>query len=387
VKIAASPRYNPRVASDVIVIGGGIVGLSAARALAAAGARVVVVERGTVGGEASGAAAGMVAPQAEAAFGSPLLPLALAARDRHLVLAAELEAETGIAVDLSPRGMLEVALTAEDEERLAERFRWQRAAGLPVETLGAADLREAEPNLSAAVRGALFLPGDRRVDNVRLTRALAASATARGARLLCGRPVQSLCVEGGRVTGVEAGGERLRGDCVVNAAGAWAGTLEGDPAPPPVVPVRGHLVAFDLVPAMLRHVVASPRGYLVPHALGRTLAGSTTEHAGFDKSVTARALHAVLAIALELVPALADAPVADAWAGLRPGTPDGLPVIGPGALPGLVHAGGLFRNGILLGPLVGEIAADLALGVAARFAIGAFAPARFGEGHRAALVS
>lgn len=348
---------------DVIVAGAGVVGLSAARALARAGARVVVVERRRVGCEASGAAAGMIAPQA----GEPhaeILPLALKARDRHLRLAAELEEETGIAVDLSRLGRLQLALDDEAAAALQQVVAAHRRLGLPVELLGAADVRDAEPNVHPDVRGAAYFAGDRRLDNVRLTRALAASAVARGATLLTGRPVTGLLVERDRVAGVRAGAEVLRAPVVVNATGAWAGLLAGDPQPPPVEPVRGQIVAFDMAPALLRHVVWSDHGYLVPRADGRLLAGSTLERAGYDKSVTAGGVRAILDMALRIVPALADVRIADAWAGLRPGSPDGLPIIGSGAVPGLVHAGGLYRDGILLGPLVGEIAAGLAQGCA-----------------------
>jgi glycine oxidase len=338
---------------------------------------VLVVERQRPGAEASSAAAGMLAPQAEADADSPLLRLALRARDRHLSLAAELEEETGIRVDLSSLGLIAVALGDAEEVELLRRRDWQAAQGLAVEVLGPEELREAEPNLTPAARRGLLLPGDRRVDNVRLTRALAASAVARGATLLCGRPVTGLIVEGGRVAGVRAGSETLRAPVVVNAMGAWAGMLEGDPQPPPVEPVRGQIVAFDMAPTLLRHVVYSHRGYLVPRADGRLLAGSTSERAGFDKSVTAGALRRVLDIALEIAPVLAEVPVAETWAGLRPGSPDGWPILGPGALPGLVHAAGLFRNGILLGPLVGEIAAALARGVPPGEDLAPFDPGRF----------
>jgi len=182
------------------------------------------------------------------------------------------------------------------------------------------------------------------------------------------------------VAGVAAAGEPIRAPVVVNAMGAWAGLLSGDPLPPPVEPVRGHIVAFDMAPALIRHVVCSPRGYLVPRADGRTLAGSTAERAGFDKTVTAAGLAAVLAIALEIAPVLADVRVADSWAGLRPGTPDGLPVIGPGEVPGLFHAAGLYRNGILLGPLVGEIVAGLVRGQAPPVDLAPFSVARFRTG-------
>ena len=187
----------------------------------------------------------------------------------------------------------------------------------------------------------------------------------------------ALVIEAGRVAGVRAGTETLRAPIVVNAAGAWAGLLAGDPEPPRVEPVRGQIATFVVAPPLLRHVVWSARGYLVPRADGRLLAGSTLEHAGFDKSVTAAGLRTVLDIALEIAPRLADVPVFETWAGLRPGTPDEAPILGAGALPGLFHAAGLYRNGILLGPLVGELVARLALGREPGVDLSAFAPARF----------
>jgi glycine oxidase len=319
----------------------------------------------------------MLIAQAEAAARSPLFDLSLRARGRHAALAPELEAETGIAVERSPRGALEVAFDDAEAAVLDGRVAWQRALGLAVERLAPSDVRDAEPNLSPRVRAGLYYRDDGSLDNVRLTRALAASAVARGAALLSGRPVTALAIEGGRVAGVECGRERIAARTVVNAAGAWAGLLPGDPAPPPVEPVRGHIAAFETAPPLVRHVVLSPGGYVVPRADGRLLAGSTAERAGFDKSVTAGALRRVLGIATGLVPALAEIPLAQAWAGLRPGTPDGLPIVGAGAVPGLVHAGGLFRNGILLGPLVGEAAARLAPGRDPGVDLAPFAPSRF----------
>jgi glycine oxidase len=362
--------------SDAIVVGAGIVGLQAARKLAEAGLAVLLVERRYVGAEASSAAAGILAAQTETEEDSPLLPLALAARAYHGGLAGELAEETGIDVDHSTRGLLTVAFTAERESELVAKAERQRARGLDVVVLGAGEVREAEPNINPAVRRALFFPGDHHVDNRRLTRALAASAVARGASLLCGRPA-ALLVEAGHVVGVRAGNETFRAPAVLNASGAWAGLLAGDPAPPPVEPVRGQMAAFDVSPPLLRRVVYSGHGYLVPRSDGRVLAGSTTERAAFDKSVTAGGLREVLRTALQIAPTLADVRVAETWAGLRPGTPDGLPIVGAGGVPGLFHAGGLYRNGILLGPLVGEIAADLLLGRAPSHDITPFDPGRF----------
>jgi glycine oxidase len=363
--------------ADVIVLGAGIVGLSAARALSADGARVLVLERGRIGDEASAAAAGMLLAQADTDATFPLLELALLARARHAALAAELQQETGISVHRSAHGTLEVAFSEAEEAALHARAAWQRDRGLDVEALGGAAIREAEPNLNPAVRAGLFFADDRSVDNVRLVNALAASAERRGAVLMSGRPASRLIVEGGAMAGVEAGAERFSARAVINATGAWAARLPGDPLPPPVDPVRGHIVAFDLPRGFIRSIVCTHRGYVVPRSDGRLLAGSTVERVGFDKTVTAEAMQAVLAIALEIAPRLAEAEVAASWAGLRPGTPDGLPIVGKGAVPGLFHATGLYRNGILLGPLVGEAVARLAQGRDPEIDLSAFAPDRF----------
>jgi glycine oxidase len=364
-------------AADVIIVGGGIVGLSAARALAGAGRKVVLLERRRVAAEASGAAAGMLAPQAEAGPGWPLLPLALQAREHHRALAAALESETGIPVELSQRGAIEVARTREEASHLEKKAAWQKAQGLSAEMLSARELHATEPNLSPQIAAGLVYRDDHWIDNHRLCRALAASALARGAGLICGRPVTQLLSTSSRVCGVRAGGEVFEAPVVVNAAGAWAGLLSGDPAPPPVEPVRGQMLALDVAVAPVRHVITSTAGYIVPRLDGRLLVGSTSERAGFDKSVTAGGLRALLSNAVELIPSLADVRVSETWAGLRPGTPDGLPVVGPGALDGLFHAAGLYRNGILLGPTIGEILADLVLGRPVAADLTPFALTRF----------
>jgi len=214
------------------------------------------------------------------------------------------------------------------------------------------------------------------VDNVRLARALTASATRRGGAILPGRPVSALIVESGRVAGVATPGGDVRAPVVIEAMGAWAALLPGDPSPPPMEPVRGQILVYPS-PGLLRHVLCTARGYIVPRADGRMIAGSTLERAGFDKSVTAEGRDTITRIVLEIAPALRGRQPFDSWAGLRPGTPDRLPVVGPGALAGLFHATGLYRSGILLGPLVGEAVARMAMGSDPGIDLAAFSPDRF----------
>lgn len=366
--------------ADVVVVGGGVVGCAVARRAARSGLRVVVVERGTPGMEASWAAAGMLSPLAEAAGPGPMLDLLLEARDGYPRYVDALREETGMDCGYSDAGTLYLALREEDESELAERFAWQSAAGLPVERLDAAAAREAEPAVSPAVRGALRFPGDHQVDNRALAAALWSSARAAGAEFRLGASAVRLLREGGRAAGVAcAGGQRVEAGAVVLAGGAWAGRLEGLPRPVPVEPVHGQLAAIESVPPLFRHVVDSPRCYLVPRSAGRVIVGATVEHTGERRAVTPWGLTRLLVAAMEAAPALEHAPLAETWSGLRPGTPDGLPILGPDPqLPGLVYATGHYRNGILLAPLTGERVGGLLAGEGWPASLDAFAIGRFG---------
>jgi glycine oxidase len=341
---------------DVAIVGGGVIGCAVARHAARAGLRVVVVERGVPGAEASWAAAGMLSPLAEAAGPGPMLDLLLAARELYPDYAAALGEETGIDVGYSDAGTLFLALREEDEPELLARFAWQRAAGLPVERLDAAAARAAEPAVSPELRFALRFPGDHQVDNRALTEALRLSATAAGAEFRTGVEAAALLREGNRVAGVAcADGSRIAAGAVVLAGGAWAGRLGGLPRPLPVEPVHGQLLAIESSPPLFRHVVDSPRCYLVPRASGRVIVGATVEHTGERKAVTPWGLTRLLTAAVEIAPALEHAPVVESWSGLRPGTPDHLPILGPDPeVAGLVYATGHYRNGILLAPLTGQ---------------------------------
>ena len=388
--------------ADVAVVGGGVAGLAAARGLALRGLSAAVVEGRGVGAGASGAAGGMLAPQAEADRRDELFDLLCASRAMYPDFAAALREESGVDVELDRTGTLYAAFTGHDEEEAARRYEWQSRAGLAVERLTGEKARALEPQLSPHVRGALLFPEDWQVENRQLTRALAASCLRLGVRVHAQTEAGAVRVELGRATGVETSRGFLGAGAVVLAAGAWASRLPfvaggagagGGKAlnfkHPEVEPVRGQMLCFEqaAVEAPIRHVIYSPRGYLVPRHDGRLLAGSTTEHAGFDCEVTVGGLNAVTSHALELAPRVAALRLRDSWAGLRPRSADGWPVLGESEdVGGLFYAAGLYRNGILLAPAVGELTAALVaegglatLGSLPPQTLSAFSPARFGR--------
>lgn len=370
--------------ADVVVIGGGVIGLAIARALRRRGlARVVLVERGRLGMEASHAAAGMLAPQVEADGADDFLELACASRDLYPSFARELREETGIDIELETTGTLLLAFDERDEEEAFRRYDWQSRAGLSVERLTAEEARRLEPCISPALRSALRFPHDWQVENRRLVYALSAASDRLGVKLLTGTSAESLCIERGRLTGVETSSGRFSAPTVVVAGGAWASLITAvDKRVPPVriEPVRGQMLCFEANPRPARHVIYSPRGYIVPRLDGRLLAGSTTEQAGFDKSVTGSGVQAIMEQALEIAPGIGSLPLLDTWAGLRPRAEDNLPVLGMSAeIDGLFYATGHYRNGILLAPITGELIAEqIASGDGgARVQTSAFSPDRF----------
>ena len=376
---------------DVAVVGGGVAGLGAARELARRGLSVAVVEDRRAGG-ASRAAAGMLAPQAEADYGDELFELLCASRDMYPAFAAALGEESGIDIEIDTTGTLYLAFTEEDEEEVERRFAWQSGAGLEVERLTAGEARGLEPNISPDVRAALLFPRDWQVESRRLVVALDAAAESLGVRILRAVEARGVRVVGGRAAGVVTAEGELAAGAVVFAAGAWNSWLrkfsdDGNPYlsdDPRVEPVRGQVLCFrqpDPRSPFVRHVVYSPRGYLVPRRDGRLLAGSTTERAAYDCRVTEEGLSAVRAHAGEIAPGVVSLGMSDSWAGLRPRAADGLPVLGESAdVRGLFYAAGFYRNGILLAPAAGEVVADLLTGGATRLGarvLEAFSPARF----------
>jgi glycine oxidase len=361
----AEARLSDRGGYDAVVVGGGAIGLCCAWRIAQRGGRVVVLDRAEPPAGATRVAAGMLAPIGELAFGEPeLLRMTVAAAERYPSFVAELEAASGTSTGYARHGALHVALDRDEAAELRRVHDLQRSLGLGAEWLPPRRCRELEPGLTPSFNGGVHAPEEAAVDPRAMTAALLAALEAEGVEVCGGVGVTEALLDGGRIEGVRTGfDEELRAPTVVLATGAWSGAAEWLPeqARPPVRPVKGQILelrASDGAPPCER-ILASERVYLVPRPDGRLIAGATTEERGFDTTVTAGGIHELLREAYRLLPDVAEMELVESMAGLRPGTPDNLPLIGPGALDGLVLACGHYRNGILLAPLTGEAVAEL----------------------------
>ncbi|GIH97191.1 FAD-dependent oxidoreductase [Planobispora siamensis] len=381
--LASARRHGPAPDApyDVLLVGGGIIGLSVAWRAARRGLRVAVVDPAPAGG-ASHAAAGMLAPVSEVTYTEePLLRLGLASLARWPAFAAELAADSGHDLDYRAEGTLDVAFGADDLAALDELAAFMGKLGLPFERLTGRECRRLEPMLAPAVRGGLLAPGDAWVDPRRVTRALLSALERLDVTMIHARAA-GLEHSGEAVTGVRlAPGSPASGPAsgspgadpagrvvparrVILAAGAWSGVLEGLPprALPPVRPVKGQIMRLRSPEPILRRcvrgVVHGSSVYLVPRGDGELVVGATQEELGFDTRVTAGGLWELLRDARELVPGVTELEVADVVAGLRPGTPDNLPLVGPASPPGLSMATGHHRGGVLLAPLTAALLVD-----------------------------
>ncbi len=333
----------------VAVIGGGVMGCTTALALAARGVDVVVLERAVPGAEASSAAAGILGGQAELHGPTDDVGLFLAARAAWSAWAPWLREATGIDVGYRVSGVLRVAQTEEQRLAVASEVAWQKARGLDARLLDGAAARALEPALAQSVSAAAHFPDDAQVDPIALLRALVA-AMARDPRVevRSGTTVRGLLLERDRCSGVALEDGELRADATVLAAGSWSSLVPGVPAAAATVrPVRGQMVLLEERPPSVRSIVFGCGAYVVPRGDGRVLCGSTTEHVGYRREVTAGGVHAVLSGALTCVPGLSAAVLAGTWSNFRPYAPGGA-LVGASALAGLFLATGHHRNGILL---------------------------------------
>lgn len=366
----------------VLVIGGGIVGLTIIRELLVRGVEdIVLFEKGRPEKKASFAAAGMLAPQAESDSNDTFFRFCTDARDFYPAFAEEIENDSGIEVELDSTGTIYAAFDESDEHELFNRYEWQKAAGYKVEYLSAHDTHKLEPFISPESTGSLYFPNDWQVENRKVLRALKRIVEKAGVDIRESTEIKSLRFRGDAVCGVNTStGIEIDADLIILATGAWTSLIETDRKSdfiPAIKPVRGQMVSYHTAKRLLSHVIYSSQGYLVPRRDGRILAGSTTEYAGFENTVTEDGIRSIKKTAVEIVPSLLNLAITEKWSGLRPCSYDGLPLIG--RIPGcgnLIVSTGHYRNGILLAPFSAHLLVDSIINKTDSIYLDEFAPSR-----------
>ena len=369
-----------------MIIGAGVIGLGIAWRLAQAGCSVTLYDRAEAGRGASWAAAGMLAAAVETEPGEEeLLVLTLASQRMWPSFARELEAVSDISVGYRDEGTIVVALTRDDAEHLRHICDFQKSLGLELQWLSGAEARRREPHLRPGIPAAVWSPRDHQVENRWLTQGLGEAARRAGVVLREHVPVREVEVTGGRARAVLTDHGRNPADVVILAAGAWSREIAGIPSAhlPPVRPIKGQMLALRMDPSapLLRHVVWAPRSYLVPRRDGRLVVGGTVEERGFDDTLTAGGLLALLEGAWRAVPAIEELPIAETWVGFRPGSRDDAPMLGPSGIDGLIVATGHHRNGILLTPITVETVSAYVLTGRLPEIVEPFTPERFSRRH------
>src|SRR5713101_3502745 len=340
---------------DVAIAGGGVIGGAIALELARAGLHVAVFDRQQPGQEASWVSAGIISPDPESAAMIVTVPLAKASVSLYPEFVAQVEEISGKSVGFRPKGTLEALFSRDTKAELSTIIALHHGLGLKAEPLRADDARDLEPALSEEVEAAVLRPEEASVDNRALTAAILEAAQRSGAEILSGNGAKAIWREGNRCAGLILQNEKVEAKWTIIAAGCFSATIEGIAPYAPVRPAKGQMAALRADDLKIDRVLWSEKIYLVPRNDGRILAGATVEYAGFDKKVTAGALEKLLSGAIELAPELAHARVEETWAGLRPDSPDHLPILGPTDIDGLLIATGHFRSGILLTPITARL--------------------------------
>lgn len=387
--------------TEVVVIGAGLIGSAIAWRLAQRKRRVVLLDRGVPGSEASWAGAGLLQPEAGREATPDTLALWLASLDQYADFVGELRDATGAAIEFRICGRLLLAFDEQQEEALRRRARAQSEARIPCQWLGADEVRRREPAVAGDVRAALHFPRHGMVDNRQLVRALAGAAAAAGAAVRADEPALSVVAGAGRVEGVETTTGRIAADVVVNAAGCWSSYL---PIAPPadasvvsgaisrandhavrarfVQPAKGEIIALEALPRPIQHVLSTPEASLSARGDGRIVVGATVSHGSFGKDLTAAGVARMLAAAVRAVPSLAGARFREAWTGLRPESLDQQPVIGADRITGLYWATGHYKMGILSTPATAAVMVSLIEGQPPGLPVGSLSPLRFEPGGR-----
>jgi glycine oxidase len=360
---------NP--AHDVIVIGGGIIGLSIARELAGRKS-VLLLDRGATGQGTSRAAAGMLTPLSEADDQGPFFQLSRASLAIYDRFVDDLRRESGIDVGYSTEGLLFLASSQESAATLRRRYEWQHPAGFNVALLSATETQKMEPLVTAPVINALFMPDERGVAPRRLVNAVRESCLWRGVEIRTGVHVDAISANT-----VHFADTTMQAPSIIIASGVWSRELRGLIPSIPVTPRKGQILSLAMPPGAFRHMIRWNHSYFVPRSTGELVVGATNEDAGFDLSVTPAGLGRLLMDAQSISSHVGSYPILETWTGLRPATPDELPILGPSDVPGVYYATGHYRNGILLAPITATIVADFVEGRKPSVDISPYSPSRF----------
>jgi len=323
--------------------------------LARAGLRVAVFDRQKPGQEASWASAGIISPAPENPGMIATVELGKKSAALYPEFVALVEEISGQSTGFRPKGTLEALFSHDTKAELSTIIAVHHGLGLKAEPLRAEDARELEPALSEEVEAAVLRPEEASIDNRALTAAVLVAAERSGAELFAGSSVKAIWREGQGCRGLVLQNEKVEAKSTIITAGCFSGTIEGVAAYAPVRPAKGQMAALRADELKIERVLWSEKIYLVPRNDGRILAGATVEYAGFDKRVTAGGIERILSAAIELAPGLKNARLEEMWAGLRPDSPDHLPILGPTDLDGLLMATGHFRSGILLTPITAQL--------------------------------
>jgi len=369
---------------DAAIAGGGLIGGAIALELSRAGLRVAVFDRQEPGQEASWASAGILSPAPENQGMIPLVPIGKMSLRLYPEFISQVEEISGQSTGYRPKGSLEALLARAAREELSTLVALHRGLGLVCDPLRVEEARELEPALSEDVQAAALRPEEATVDARALTKAVLEAARRSSAEIFPGTGVEAIWREGNRCSGVVTQAGKIAAGTTVIAAGCFSGGIEGAGVYAPVQPAKGQMVALRSPAAKIERVLWSERIYIVPRNDGRVLAGATVEYAGFDRTVTAEGIASLLNAAIELVPALRGAEILQTWAGLRPDSPDHLPILGPTDLDGLLMATGHFRSGILLAPITARLLREWITNKSVSIDVDRFSPLRFQQASGAA---
>jgi glycine oxidase len=340
---------------DVAIAGAGLIGSSIAFELAQSGLKVAIFDRGEPGREASWASAGILSPAPESPAMISMVPLAKASMNLYPALVANVEEISGEKVGFRPKGTIDVFFSKDAIPDLSTLIALHHGMGLKAEPLRPEDARELEPSLSQELEAAALRPEEASIDNRALTHAMLSAAKKSGVEVFAGSDVTGIAQDSERCTGLKLGNETVSAKWTVIAAGCFSADIDGVKDFAPVRPAKGQMVSLRADGLKIERVIWGEKIYIVPRNDGRILAGATVEYVGFDTQVTAGGIEKILSAAIEVIPEFANAHIEETWAGLRPDSPDHLPILGPTDIDGLVIATGHFRSGVLLTPITARL--------------------------------